>query len=187
GNADLVIANTGPNNCSPPCAPGTISVLLGNGDGTFNAATEYTVLGAPSAVVVADFNGDGFPDIAFTDQNGTLVTILINTSGSVVSLGSSLNPSNYGDSVTFTATVTPRVGNGTPTGTVTFKDNGGASPASTNVPMASGKATFTTNLLPGGSHSIIAIYSGDATFAPGASGPLQQVVNQVASATSLTS
>ena len=41
-----------------------VGVLLGNGDGTFQAAQAYPVDFGPSSAVVADFNGDGNPDIA---------------------------------------------------------------------------------------------------------------------------
>jgi hypothetical protein len=41
-----------------------VSVLLGNGDGTFKAAVAYTAGPFPLAVTVGDFNGDGIPDLA---------------------------------------------------------------------------------------------------------------------------
>src|SRR5207244_13333392 len=43
---------------------GAVGVLLGNGDGTFQAAVNYTSGGlSPSSVVVGDVNGDGKPDL----------------------------------------------------------------------------------------------------------------------------
>ena len=68
GKADLVTANSTAN---------TISVLLGNGDGTFGANTDYAVGTQPMAVVVADFNNDGKPDIAVANQNSNTVSILL--------------------------------------------------------------------------------------------------------------
>ncbi len=44
-----------------------VSILLGNGDGTFAPHVDYTVGRAPEGMVVADFNGDGYPDIAVID------------------------------------------------------------------------------------------------------------------------
>ena len=41
-----------------------VSVLLGNGDGTFQAAQNFGVGSRPISVAVADFNGDGIPDLA---------------------------------------------------------------------------------------------------------------------------
>ena len=65
--------------------PGTISVLLGNGDGTFQPPVRYAVGPDPEAVVVGDFNGDGIPDIAVADTNGPsgnngMVSILLGRS-----------------------------------------------------------------------------------------------------------
>ncbi len=74
-------------------------------------------------------------------------------------LSSSPNPSTSGQNVTFTATVTANVG--TPTGSVTFND--GPNTVGTVNLDASGHATFTTSSLTVGSHSITAVYSGDAT------------------------
>jgi uncharacterized repeat protein (TIGR01451 family) len=71
GKADLLTANSGnfPN--------GSISVLLGNGDGTFRPAVTYSIpngFGAESAVV-ADFNHDGKPDVAVSTENGVFVLL----------------------------------------------------------------------------------------------------------------
>ena len=84
------------------------------------------------------------------------------------------NPSFVGESVTFTATVSPVLATGTPTGTVTFTANGVVTP----VPLdAAGVATLTTATLPAGTHTITADYGGDAIFLP-SSGSVDQVVNQ---------
>jgi hypothetical protein len=88
-----------------------------------------------------------------------------------VALTSSLNPSNFGQSVTFTATVTGV----SPTGTVTFKD--GVTVLGTGTLNGSGQATFTTSSLSVGSHSITAVYSGDVNNAAATSAVLTQVVN----------
>jgi len=98
-------------------------------------------------------------------------------------LSSSLNPSHYGQQITFTAVVTPS-GSGTPTGSVTF-DDGATSLGS--VILAKGVATLTTNALTAGSHSISATYSGDATFAASTSAPLVQTVAQASPTVTLSS
>jgi len=55
GKADLVVANL----------EGTVAVLLGNGDGTFQPAVNYPTVGyMPSSIAVADLNGDGKLDLA---------------------------------------------------------------------------------------------------------------------------
>lgn len=98
----------------------------------------------------------------------------VTTSTTSVGLSSSLNPSTFGDNVTFTATVT---GGATPTGTVQFKDGGSnlGSPVALN---GSGVATYSTTSLSVGTHAITASYSGDAGHAA-SSGAMagDQVVN----------
>jgi hypothetical protein len=89
------------------------------------------------------------------------------------SLSSSLNPSISGQSVTFTATVTSSA-TGTPTGSVTFKD--GTTTLGTGA-LSSGIAKFTTSTLAVGTHSITAVYGGDATSLGSTSAVLSQVVN----------
>jgi len=100
------------------------------------------------------------------------------------SLVSSPNPSNAGQSVTFTATVAPSNGaTGTPTGTVTFYD--GTSLLGTNT-LIGGVTTWIASTLAQGPHSITAVYSGDANFSSSTSPPLPQSVLG-ATTTSLTS
>lgn len=85
-------------------------------------------------------------------------------------LVSSVNPSVYGQSVTFTATISP-----TPDGgTVTFKD--GTTGISGAVTVASGQAQFSTSSLSTGAHAITAEYSGRTNYDASASGPLTQTV-----------
>ena len=83
---------------------------------------------------------------------------------------SSANPSVFGQSVTFTATVTANApGSGTPTGTVTFMD--GSTTLGTGTLNGSGVATFSTSGLSVGSHSITAVYGGDTDFTTSTSSP----------------
>jgi hypothetical protein len=97
-------------------------------------------------------------------------------------LGSSANPSSYGQSVMFTATVAAT--SGTPTGSVTFK-NGPTSLGT--MTLSGGSASLSTSSLSAGPHSITASYSGDSNFLSSASNVLSQLVNQAASATSVSS
>ena len=55
---------------------GTISVLLGNGDGTFQAPVTYAVGSEPIALAIGDLNGDGKPDIAVANYNSTTISVL---------------------------------------------------------------------------------------------------------------
>ena len=85
-------------------------------------------------------------------------------------LVSSLNPSLFGQSVTFTATVS---GGTSPTGTVQFSE--GATILAT-VPLAGGTAAFTTSALSVGAHPIVATYSGDVDDAGSGSPTVTQIV-----------
>jgi uncharacterized repeat protein (TIGR01451 family) len=90
-------------------------------------------------------------------------------------LTSSANPSQFGEAVTFTATVTSTIG--TPTGTVAFTADGNLVPGCGAVVVTAGKATCTTSSLGGGTHSIAATYSGSTSHASSAA-DLTQIVNE---------
>jgi glucose/arabinose dehydrogenase len=120
---------------------------------------------------ISTFGEDESGDIYLADITGGALYKLVDTrSVTTTSLGSSPNPSVYGQSVTFTATVT---GSGV-SGTVTFKD--GATTLGSGT-LSSATAAFSTSLLTIGSHQITAVYGGDATFAGSTSAPLTQTVN----------
>src|ERR1051326_5929589 len=87
---------------------------------------------------------------------------------------SNINPSSYGQSVTFTATVAPLNGGDTPNGTVSFLDGTASLGNST---LVNGQAVFITASLGVGSHSITAVYGGSIAFAASTSAVLTQVVN----------
>src|SRR5208337_3147408 len=121
--------------------------------------------------------------------------VIINGGGQVatmttVALTMGTNPSSYGQPLTFTATVTGQMG-GSPTGTVSFTDNGNIVPgcgAVQLVPQANGSvAMCQTSTLTAGSHTIMATYSGDQNFT-GSVGTLvpNQMVNKADTQTALT-
>jgi hypothetical protein len=98
-----------------------------------------------------------------------------NPSHTTTVLTSDHNPSNLGQTVTLTATVTTLEGcAATPTGAITFKD-GGATIGTGS--LAGGVATFVTNALSLGSHSLTAVYGGDADSGGSTSNVLMQSVN----------
>jgi hypothetical protein len=72
GNLDLVVANFG---CS--CPRGTVSILLGRGDGTFGLPTDFATGEGPSALAVGDFNADGQLDLAVINSSDNTVSILL--------------------------------------------------------------------------------------------------------------
>jgi hypothetical protein len=99
-------------------------------------------------------------------------------------LSSSLNPSNYGQKVTWTATVTA-VGPIAPTGKVKF--TWGSHFIGSATLDASGVATLTQSDLNADPYPLTATYEGDANNAPSTSAILSQVVQQATSASTLTS
>ena len=64
GKLDLAVVNQVCPPSTEPCPPGSVSILLGNGDGTFQSAGEYETAPDAVSVVIGDFNSDGTPDIA---------------------------------------------------------------------------------------------------------------------------
>ncbi len=76
GRRDLAVVNQA---CtSLPCTNGSVSVFLGNGDGTFQPRVDYTTGNIPVAVTVADLNGDGIPDLAVVNNGfGTSNTVSV--------------------------------------------------------------------------------------------------------------
>ncbi|MCK7473808.1 MAG: Ig-like domain repeat protein [Rhodopseudomonas palustris] len=117
----------------------------------------------------------GAVDVVVTTPGGSgtgtgLFTYVFSTTSTT--LTSSLNPSEVGQAVTFTATVS--AGGPTPTGTVTFTEGGQVLGSAT---LVSGVASFTTAALPRGSHSITAVYAGNGSFASSTSAVLVQAVN----------
>lgn len=91
-------------------------------------------------------------------------------------ISSSAPTSTFGQSVTFTATVSPVSGVATPTGTIQFLDNGTNLGAS--VPLSGGVATLSTSALGAGSHTISAAYSPGAGFAAGTVSSTSLLVNK---------
>lgn len=77
GIVDLAVANSEQFQTNPPFKAGSISVLLGKGDGTFGPASFFSAGTTPIAITVADFNGDGKPDLAAANFGGTSLAVLM--------------------------------------------------------------------------------------------------------------
>lgn len=120
----------------------TVSVLLGNGDGTFQTSVNTFATGLnPRKVIAADLNGDGLPDLVTANQDGESITILlsegtvplVNESGAsfqalpqfaIASIVTATGGNLAVSSLSATTTPLPMTLNGT---TVTVKDSSGAS------------------------------------------------------------
>jgi hypothetical protein len=186
GNASLIVTQlkvdenfdqtAGPG--APPDCTGTSKLAAGaicnlsisftpDAIGTLNGTAVLTdnALKAAGAMQSIALSGVGAP------KNTTTTTLV-----------SSLNPSMYGQAVTFTARVTAASGP-TPTGTVTF-ERGRVLGSAT---LINGVATFTTSALPAGSpETITAEYNGTASDA-GSGAVLSQTVQKSTTTTTLTS
>ena len=130
---------------------------------TFTASSASIDLDA-GYVLTGDFNGDGALDVlvnANPDSSGTSAQLYLNTGAVAMNLtANSQNPAQD-SSVTLTASVAPVVGTGTPTGTVTFYDNGTALGTEA---ISNGSAELMLTTLPTGTNAITATYSGDSNF-----------------------
>ena len=71
-------------------APPRVSILLGNGDGTLGASRPVTDISYPQAVAVADFNGDGKPDLAIGESDRTDLAIRMGNGDGTFSSGDSV-------------------------------------------------------------------------------------------------
>ncbi|MFZ0480225.1 MAG: hypothetical protein WAL71_13870, partial [Terriglobales bacterium] len=182
-----------------PTASGV--TISGNGNGTYGATscaarvhetitctTIYTPTSADVAGVyteTATFSGDANYSASSSPETDNFT---ITSNASTTSVSSGLNPSTYGGSVTFTATITSDTGDVKgrkagkknmqpmqPSGTVTWSANTGCA-ASTLSGAYPGVASCTTSSLGGGSDTVGATYSGDSSHG-GSSGSVNQTVN----------
>ncbi len=144
-----------------------------NPDGTASITTSALTAGGNfrgNHLITATYNGDA-------THAATSVTMLqkVHAKASTLSLSSSQNPLSFGQAVTFTATVSSvPVNSGTPTGMVTFEDNG---TVIGQVPLnSSGIAAVSATLIPG-SHNLVATYASDTVFAASSASVVQVIQN----------
>ncbi|MGD0683646.1 MAG: Ig-like domain repeat protein, partial [Streptosporangiaceae bacterium] len=148
----------------------TLSAVSPSSSFTFNNSASGTVaIAARPQFTNASFGS------AFLSWSPSLIVTSLAPTQSQTSLASSANPSTGGQQVTYTATVTNTDGGGT----VTFTDGGntiGDCPSAVAL-NASDQATCVTSYTFGGTHSIVATYSGDTNTLGSASPALSQVVS----------
>jgi len=161
-------------------ADGAVQLCNSPVDNTAHATCAVPTLAAGSHSITASYSGDS----NFQSSTSAPLNQMVNQASTSTSVTSSLNPSVYLQTVTFTATVVPQFG-GMPTGTVNFKD--GATLLCTSPVSNSGQAICTTSTLTAGSHSITASYLGDSNFVGSTSSTLTQTVNKSNTVTTLTS
>jgi Bacterial Ig-like domain (group 3)/IPT/TIG domain/Pentapeptide repeats (8 copies) len=153
-------------------------------DSTNGFATGYTTLNTSQA------GSQETPAAATVDAAGDVTTgqecpYYVEQGTTTTQVSASANPSDVGQQVTFTATVSPQAPATaiTPTGTVTFSD--GSTSLGTGT-LLNGIATLTTGSLGVGQHSITASYAGDDNFNGSASTALTETVNFSATTVTIT-
>jgi hypothetical protein len=149
------------------------SGTLSNGVATFSTSS----LSGGSRSITAVYGGD----TNFNTSTSAPLTQVVNKADTTTTLVSSSSTTVFGQSLTFTATVTST--QGTPTGTVTFKE--GATTIGTGS-LSSGQATLTISTLSASPHSITAEYGGSGNYNPSTSNPLSQTVNKANTTTTIT-
>ena len=164
---------------------GNVYYARTHGHSTMGVATGSTVVstnfdvpsGMPSGPCELYVVANGIPsaESACEVGSGTVTT---------TALSSSANPSTYGTSVTFTATITP-VNSPAPTGTVAFTAGGTSISGCSAVTVSSAEAQCSTSALAGGSNSIVATYSGDTDY-DSSTGSLTQTVSAASQTISCT-
>ncbi len=157
------------------------ATVLGIGalDASGVAAITTTALALGTHPIIAVYSGDANHT---TSKSSTLNQQILQ--GTTISLGSSLNPSTAGKSVTFNASLQGVAGL-VPTGTVTFKDGGTVLVVAAL--DATGTAAYSTSTLAVGSHPITAVYSGDTNYQVNTSATLTQTVQIAATNIALSS
>ena len=81
GRTDLAVADAGGWDLQGNPHPSGVSVLLGNGDGTFQPQVQYATVTYPDAIVAGDFTGDGHTDLAVETPFGDESVLLGNGNG----------------------------------------------------------------------------------------------------------
>jgi len=139
-----------------------------NVDASGHASITTSTLGFGNRTIAASFTGSN----GWQNSSGQIGTqVQDNTTTTVAS---SQNPGMSGQPITFTATVASNHGVGTPTGVVSFTDNG--SPLG-NVPVdGTGHAALTISTLSLGGHTIGAAYAATGTWLP-SSGSISETIN----------
>ncbi|MGL5167441.1 MAG: Ig-like domain repeat protein [Afipia sp.] len=162
----------------------TGTVTFNFGDGTSQSAA--TLAGGAASVTHTYATAGNFSVTATysSDANflgsSQVVSQSVGQATSGTTVASSANPIPFGQSVSFTATVTGV----NPTGTASFFD--GATLIG-SVALSSGQATLTTSALTPGGHSITAVYSGDSNNNGSTSSVLSQTISLSTTTTTLAS
>jgi hypothetical protein len=160
GDVDFVV--------SANASSGLPVTLAATGNCTVTTPSPGTVhlTGAGSCAITASQAGDSNYNAATNVSQSFNISKAVTTTA----LSASINPSDIGQNILFTATVTAGATTNSPTGTVQFKDGANNLGAAVNCVAGIGNtctAQFSTSALTSGTHAISAVYSGDTNFSGG--------------------
>jgi hypothetical protein len=172
GIEDLVAVST---DFTGATKPENVFLLLGEGNGKFAAPLSIAAGPNPYWVAIADYNGDGAPDLVVSDYFSSGLILLLNQRGTHIGLTTNTASAKARQSVMLTATLNATVpGSSEPTGTVAFKD--GARTLGI-AKLKNGRAVWATAGLGHGVHAIRASYWGSGSFNPHVSQPVSVSIN----------
>jgi hypothetical protein len=176
--------------CAPPSCVGfgtsiaSSNLLLNIDPPTATATLDWNLLDAGVHYLTARYLTDGdystkeSATITHTVLKGDVTNTLAQTAGN--------NPTVFGESFTLTDTVAAASpASGTPTGLITFKDNGTA--VGSPVSLSGGTAALPLATLSAGSHALTASYPGDVNFNALDSNVVNHIVNKADTTTALVS
>jgi MYXO-CTERM domain-containing protein len=149
-------------------------------DATGNGSLPVT-LGVGDHVITGIYAGTD----SYAGSTSASITLTISETGADMVLKSSADPAPRGTPVTFTATILGVGVLGQPTGDVVFTADG--KPLGTATLDDSHTASVTTADLSGGSHTITAVYQGDANFPPGTQAQFVERISAALTTTTVTS
>lgn len=148
-------------------------------DSSGNASFVTSSLAAGSHMLTAIYSGNA----TFASSASTTVTEVINALSTATTLTAAPNPASTGQSVTLSATVSPAP-TGSPLGSINFMD-GETLLGTVNI-NSSGTASFSISILSAGSHTLTAVYSGNAVFATSTSSAVTEVIDATSTSTATT-
>ena len=194
GRGVAVLSSIAVTSAQTSVAPGNTQQFTATGtynDGTNNNVTATATWSSSNTGVATISNTSGSQGLATGVALGTTtITASVNSvkgsttlavqNTTTTTVSSNNNPSTFGQTIQFTATVSPSAA----TGTVQFLDGSNILGTST---LSGGTASFATNSLTAGAHNITAAYKGDTNDAGSTSSPISQTVNQVSTTTTVSS
>lgn len=138
-----------------------VSVLLSNGDGTFQTAANFVTNTDPTSIVIGDFNGDGKLDVAAANKTANSISILLgNGDGTLqqattivlssspwILIAADVNTDGKTDLVVAQVNIAPLTGAGTYLG---------------NALLSNGDGTFSPSIFPlASANLVVADFNGD--------------------------